>query len=148
MKYVSFSIRACAVTARAEAAGCKTSPYPTCLSLYLLLALHNQTDRPGVPAHLPCLRAKHQGFFFLMNEVAISYCSVKRACQIVCVPQMGRKEQVNARIGLPQRKDGLEKDGKEDTISRSCAVRIVGVVYVKILEKVSSKWKGNGGEEA
>lgn len=45
---------------------CKTSLSPhlsAYLSRYLLLASHNQTDRTGVPAHLPCLRAKHQGVF-------------------------------------------------------------------------------------
>lgn len=62
---------------------------PVYVSPYLLLALHNQTDRAGVPAHLPCLRAKHQGLF-LMNEVAISYSSVKRVCVSMCMRERGR----------------------------------------------------------
>lgn len=87
-----------------------------------------------------------------MNEVAISYCSLKRVLKCVCVMRVCQREReryVNGRIGLPKRKDGFKtnKDGKADSLSGSGAVNSAGVVYVRFLKEVSGTGKENGGEE-
>lgn len=53
----------------------------------------------------------------------------------VCVCQRGRGKRQD-RVAT-ERKDGLEKDGKADSLSGGGAVNSAGVVYVKILVKVS-----------
>ena len=64
----------------------------------------------------------------------------------MCACYRGRERWVNGRIRLPQRKDGLEQDRKAGSLCGSGSVNSAGVVYVKILEKVSGKRLG-GREE-
>lgn len=78
MKYVSVSIRGGAVASRAEAAECKTSPCLTCLSVFLSVVSVAQPDRQGRRSSTFTLPPCETSRGVLMNEVAISYCSVKR----------------------------------------------------------------------
>lgn len=55
-----------------------------------------------------------------MNEVAISYCSVKRVCKRVYAPERGRGRQVKRQYRVAT--EALEKDGK--------AALIVQVLFV------------------
>lgn len=137
MKYVTLPINGGAVFARAEAAECKTSPCPACLSFSLSVVSVAQPERQGRRSGTFTLPLCETSRGVLMNEVAISYCSVKRVVKCACMCQRGRERQVNARIGLPRRKDELEKDGKADSLSGKGAVDSAGVIYVKILEEVS-----------
>lgn len=78
MKYVSVSIRGGSVAARAEAAECKTSLPPTCLSASVSVVSDVQPDRQGRRSSTFTLPPCETSRSVLMNEVAISYCSVKR----------------------------------------------------------------------
>lgn len=105
----------------------RVSAPPVCISLYLLLASHNQTDRTGVPAHLPCFRQTSKGV--LTNEVAISYCSLKhvRECMYVCVCQSEGERQVNGGIRLLERKKRAERQ----VGSVAAAQLIVQVLFIR-----------------
>lgn len=97
MKYISVSIRSGVVTARAEAAECKTSPCPTCLSVSLSVVSVAQTDRQDRRSSTFTLPSCETSRGVLMNEVAISYCSVKRVLKCVCVNVPERERKVGKR---------------------------------------------------
>lgn len=145
MKYVSVSIRGGAVNAQAEAAECKTSLTPTCLSDSLSVVSGVQPDTQGRRSSTFTLPPCEASRSVLMNEVAISYCSVKRVLKCMCVHVLGRKRKVNAGIGLLQREDELGKGRQADSLSGT--VKSAGAVYVKILSKVPLTETRNEGEE-
>lgn len=92
MKYVSVSIRGGAVKSL-FGLECKTSPCPTCLSVSLSVVGVAQPDRQGRRSSTFTLPPCETSRGVLMNEVAISYCSVKRVLKVyvcVCVPERER----------------------------------------------------------
>lgn len=72
---------------------CKTNPCPTCLSVSLSVVSVAQPDQQGRRSSTFTLPPCQTSRGVLMNEVAISYCSVKHVlkCMCVCVCQRGRK---------------------------------------------------------
>lgn len=131
MKYVSVSIRGGAVPARAETAECKTSPCPTCLSVSLSVVSIAQPDRQAMRSSTFTLPPCETSRGVLMNEVAISYCSVKRVfkCVRVCV-RVERGRWVKAGIWLLQKKDESEKKTERKIRSDAAALLIVQVLFM------------------
>ena len=95
----------------AEPSECKTCLSPTCLSIFLSVVSVPQLDRQDRRSSTFTLPACKTSRGVLMNEVAISYCSLKRVLKWICVCANRRRErQVSGRIRLLHRKDELEKD--------------------------------------
>lgn len=131
MKYVSVSIRGGAVAAQAEAAECKTSPCPTCLSVSLSVVGVAQPDRQGRRSSTFTLPPCETSRGVLMNEVAISYCSVKRVlkCACVCVP--GRERKVGKRQDRVATEERWIRRGRKGRFARwQQALLIVQVLFV------------------
>lgn len=108
--------------------GCKASSHSTCLSVVSDNARPDGQARRSSTFTLPSCKTSRG---VLMNEVAISYCSVK--CVLNCMCQRERERERGVRSGCYKRQDELEKDGKAD-LHRCCAC-----------EDSQEKEKENGG---
>lgn len=71
---------------------CKPNPSPTCLSVLLSVVSVAQPHRQGKRSSTFTLPPCQTSRGVLMNEVAISYCSVKHVCMRLCVPD-GKEER-------------------------------------------------------
>lgn len=109
------------------------APCPTCLSVSLSVVSAAQPDRQGRRSSTFTLPPCETSRGVLMNEVAISYCSVKRVLKCVCVYVPERERKVG------KRQDRVATE--ERWIRKRTERRIRSVAAAPLIVQVLFMWR-------